>query len=334
MKTIFFAMPNEKFDQIFPGPVHDEIRSRYAVVDLPVPEISDESYISTGIGEADIVITSWGSPSFGESLLKRAPRLELIVHAAGSVRPIVTEAIWERGIRITSSAGAIAEGVAEFCLGLTLTCTKRAFWYAQQIRRGHWTRSEDVFGPPFEIYRQNVGLIGAGYVGRLFAEHLKHFGCNVLLYDPYCSKDLADALDAELLSQLDELFSRSRVVSLHAPTTDETRGMIRGSHFALLPQGALFINTARAAIVREAEMIDELRKGRFIACLDVTDPEPPLMDSPLRTLPNVLLTPHEAGSIAENRRRIGEFALSEIDRFTDGSPLVGEVTKDRLAILA
>ena len=58
-------MPNEKFDQIFPGPVHDEIRSRYAVVDLPVPEISDESYISTGIGEADIVITSWGSPSFG-----------------------------------------------------------------------------------------------------------------------------------------------------------------------------------------------------------------------------------------------------------------------------
>ena len=110
--------------------------------------------------------------------------------------------------------------------------------------------------------------------------------------------------------------------------------MIRGSHFAQLPPGALFINTARAAIVREAEMIDELRKGNIIACLDVTDPEPPLMDSPLRTLPNVLLTPHEAGSIVENRRRIGEFALAEIDRFADGAPLEGEVTKDRLSILA
>ena len=334
MTTVFFAMPNGRFDLIFPQPVLDEIRSRYSLVDLPTPDVADESYVTSGIGEAEIVITSWGSPSIGESVLNAAPRLELIVHAAGSVRPIVTDAIWERGVRVTSSANAIAEGVAEFCLGLTLTCTKRAFWYALQTRLGYWPKGDDAFGPPFEIYRQNVGLIGAGYVGRLFAEHLKRFGCNVLLYDPYCSKEVAESLDCEVVASLDELFTRSRVVSLHAPVTDETKGMIRGSHFARLPTGALFINTARGVIVREAEMIEELRKGRFIACLDVTDPEPPLIDSPLRTLPNVLLTPHEAGSIVENRRRIGEFALAEIDRFTGGESLEGEVTKDRLTILA
>ena len=101
--------------------------------------------------------------------------------------------------------------------------------------------------------------------------------------------------------------------------------MIRGRHLALLPEGAVFINTARGAVVHEQEMIEELTKGRIVACLDVTDPEPPSADSPLRNLPNVILTPHIAGAAAQNRKRIGAFIADEIEAFVHNRPLSFEV---------
>ena len=110
--------------------------------------------------------------------------------------------------------------------------------------------------------------------------------------------------------------------------------MIRGTHFRLLRPGAVFINTARAAIVHEQEMVEELAKGRFVACIDVTDPEPPPADSPLRSLPNVWLTPHIAGAVAQNLLRIGTFAANEVEAFLAGEPLHFQVTEQQLANMA
>ncbi len=334
MKRVLFAIRDERFDAIFADPIIAELRSGYEVIGGPFPRGADDKAVVAGLADAEIAITTWNSPRLTEDVLAGAERLELVAHAAGSVRPIVSDAVWRRGVRVTSAAKAIADGVAEFCLGLTLTCSKRAFWYAQEIRNGKWPKGAPVFGPPFEIYRRNVGIIGAGYVGRKFIELLRPFGCFVLLYDPYCDSAEAKRLGAEKIETLEELFSRSQVVSLHAPVTEQTKGMIRGSHFALLPDGALFINTARGVLVRQNEMVAELTRGRFIACLDVTDPEPPRLDDPLRRLPNVLLTPHEAGSIKENLRRIGELIVAELDAYLKGEPLVGEVTAERLARMA
>ena len=138
-------------------------------------------------------------------------------------------------------------------------------------------------------------------------------------------------LGATKVDTLEELFSRSLVVSLNAPSTDETKEMIRGRHFALLPKGALFINTARGAIVHELEMIEELRKGGFVACLDVTEPEPPAPDSPLRSLDNVFLTPHEAGAVAQNLLRIGTFVADEVEALLAGNDLHYEIRPEDLA---
>jgi len=116
-------------------------------------------------------------------------------------------------------------------------------------------------------------------------------------------------------------------------TTKETKGMIKGEHFRLLPDGAVFINTARGAIVNEQEMIEELKKKRFVACLDATDPEPPIENSPLRTLPNVILTPHQAGVIAENMLRMGTFVADEIEAFVNGRPQHFKVLQHQLRIM-
>ena len=129
---------------------------------------------------------------------------------------------------------------------------------------------------------------------------------------------------------LDELFEQCRVVSLNAPSTKQTENMIRGKHFKLLQDGSVFINTARGAIVNEQEMIEELKSERFIACLDVTEPEPPAEDNPLRTLPNVVLTPHIAGTIAENMARLGTLVANEIEAFITGKPLHFEIKKEML----
>jgi len=269
-----------------------------------------------------------------EEMLAAAPKLKFVAHAAGTVKPVMSEAAWKRGIRCMSGAGAIAYGVSEFCLGLMLTAAKRTYWLAQRTRQGAWNETLAAFGPAFEIYRQKIGIIAASAAGKLLIELLKPFNCQVLLYDPYCTDEAARAMGVTKVGTLDEIFSQCLVVSLNAPVTEETKGMIRGSHFAQLPRGALFINTARGILINEEEMIAELRKGKFVACLDVTNPEPPLVDSPLRTLPNVLLTPHVAGAVSQNMLRIGEWVADAIEAYVQNRQITGEVRYEQLATMA
>ena len=312
----------------------DRVAALCRVIEAPVPEDADRSFLENHIGDADIVISGWGTAPLGTDVMARAGRLKLLAHAAGSVRPVVSDALWDRGVQVTSAAAAIACGVAEFCLGLILIAPKRAFWAGLSCRQGEWREGLATFGGPQDIYQETIGIIGAGHVGRALCELLRNFTCRVILFDPYCSSEAAAALGAEKVDTLDAVFEQSLVVSLNAPTTEETRKMLRGRHFRLLREGAVFINTARAAIVDQAEMIEELEKGRFVACLDVTDPEPPPPSSRLRSLPNVWLTPHEAGAVAQNLRRIGTSVADEIEALVQGRPFHFEVTREKLANMA
>jgi phosphoglycerate dehydrogenase-like enzyme len=124
-------------------------------------------------------------------------------------------------------------------------------------------------------------------------------------------------------------------VSLHTPLLPETRGLIGREHFAAMKPGATFINTSRGEIVREADLIETFsRRTDLTAVLDVTSPEPPVEGSPLYTLPNVVLTPHIAGSTGRECRRMGETMIAEFDRWTAGSPLQCQVTQAQAALMA
>src|SRR5690606_9622243 len=120
------------------------------------------------------------------------------------------------------------------------------------------------------------------------------------------------------LIDLDTLMARSDVVSIHAPSLPNTRGMIGARQVKLIPHGAAFINTARGALVDEAALISELQTGRIQGIIDVTDPEIPQANSPLFNLPNVFLTPHVAGAIGTERARLGLMAVAEVERFVRG----------------
>lgn len=283
------------------------------------------------LADAEICVTSWGCPRMTDEILDAAPNLKLIIHAAGTVKGIVSDAVYDRGITVTSGAPALAVGVAETTLGLIICSLKNIWELARITREGRWNGPEKE--RIRELYGITIGVVGASHVGRHLMKLLRNFEVQVLCYDPVRSADEIAAHSAEKV-ELEELLRRSDVVTVHAPSIPATHHMFNRETFALMKDDAIFINTARGSLVNEADLIAELEKGRFWACIDVTDPEPPAADSPLRSLPNVTLIPHIAGSVNNGHLRIGRYVTEEIERYAAGEPAINPVPREQLATLA
>lgn len=281
--------------------------------------------------DAEIIISGWGCPTFDQKLLDHAPNLKIIFYGAGSIKHIVTAEFWERGIGITSAAALNAVPVAEYTLAQILLCLKGVWPLAGSTRAAKtFTRQFDFPGG----YESTVGLISLGLIGRRVRELLKPFDLNVLAYDPFVTQSQADELGVTLCA-LDDIFRFAHVVSLHTPWLPETEGMITGDHFRLMQPNSAFINTARGAVVREAEMIQALQERPDItAILDVTYPEPPAPESLLYRLPNVVLTPHIAGAMGGERRRMGKAVLEDLKRYLAGQPLEYQIRQEQAALMA
>ncbi|MFI8912236.1 hydroxyacid dehydrogenase [Streptomyces sp. NPDC053513] len=277
--------------------------------------------VAAALAEAEILLTCWGAPPLTAEVLARAPRLKAVVHAAGSVKHHVTDACWERGLRVTSAAAANALPVAEYTLAAILFAGKRVLRSAQRYAE---LRTDDTWlteSAPWGNYRRTIGIVGASRIGRRVVELLRPFDFEILLYDPYVDVPPPGTE----LTALDDLCARSTVVSVHAPQLPATHHMIGAAQLAAMPAGTTLINTARGSLVDEEALLPHLVTGRLHAVLDVTDPELPPPDSPLWTLPNVLLTPHVAGSLGNELHRMADQALEEVARYTRGEPLAEEV---------
>lgn len=177
-----------------------------------------------------------------------------------------------------------------------------------------------------ELFDVTIGIIGASKVGRHVIRLLQSFETNIVVADPFLSEDETKLLGVTRLS-LEELVACSDVVSIHAPVLPSTRKMLQRQHFQSMKDGAIFINTARGALVDEAALVDELKTGRIFAFIDVTNPEPPAADHPFRSLPNVILTPHIAGHISNGVFRQGRSAVEQLLEYADGKTMHGEVTE-------
>lgn len=296
----------------------------------------DRNYTSDELLEllpgAEVVITSWGSPPITEEHLAEATDLKIVGHAAGSVKTRLAPAGHERGIVLLSAADVIAESVAEYTLWAMLSGQRNLFHYARlmKVDRG-WKAKDEHYGHC--LYRKTVGIVSASMVGRRVINLLKPFGCDVMVYDPYLS-----AADAEKLgvrtATLEAVFAEPDIISIHAPSTPETKGMIQAAHFQSIRDGALLINTARTWVLDEDALVNELQRGRFHAYIDVFDQEPLPADHPMRDLDNVFLTPHVSGHTIETRLRLVEEIVRDIHRFYNNEPMRLAVSYERLKIMA
>ncbi|GAA4848764.1 hydroxyacid dehydrogenase [Luteimicrobium xylanilyticum] len=294
------------------------------------PELVRRDPARSGVGEVDVLLTGWGSPRIGEAVLAAAPRLRAVVHAAGSVKWLVSDDALSR-LTVSSAGSVNAVPVAQYTASVIQLATKRAFRLAARYRAGqHLDYSTN---PDSGSVDRVIGIVGASRIGRLVIEALVPTGNRVVVADPYLPAAEARAMGVELVG-LEELFDRSDVVSVHAPLLADTVHMIDASLLSRLRDGAVLVNTARGRLVDTDALVEECATGRIDAVLDVTDPEPLPSDHPLLALENVFVTPHIAGSSGTELRLLGDFAVDEIERLARGEELVGAVVATRLEVSA
>jgi phosphoglycerate dehydrogenase-like enzyme len=281
----------------------------------------------------DAVLTSWNAaPKFDAALLQHADRLKVIGHAAGTVKGFVPPEAFDRGIQVTHAAATIADSVGEWALMVTLLSLRKGHQFNQTMQQGLWAKRE--LGPGETLIGRRVGVVAASSTGRAFIRLLRGFDSEILVYDPYLSDEDARRMGVRRVQSVDEICRTCDVVSNHAPTTPETEGMIGAEQLALLRDGALFVNTARAGAIDYEALTRELVSGRINGALDVFPKEPLTADSPLRGLPNVVLSPHAAGGTVQSRSRLGETVVDDFARFFRGEPMHHRVTRAMLARMA
>lgn len=296
----------------------------------PVPLSSFEGAEARALlGEAEILITGWGAPHLGADELAASPNLRVVAHLAGSVKPFLDRGIQARGIVVTSAADANAIPVAEYTLAAILFANKKVFALQTAYHEARHAEAWAKVAPGLGNYRKTIGIVGASRVGRRVMALLQPFDLEVLLFDPYVGAIDAARLGSRLVD-LETLTKTVDIVSIHAPLLPETTGMISRHHLASMKAGATLINTARGAIVDQEALIEETSSGRLDAIIDVTEPDVLPSDSPLFNMPNVFLTPHIAGSLGTETRRMTQMILDEIARYIRGEPLQHRVALSEL----
>ncbi len=302
-------------------------------------------YAKKWLKDADACFTCWGSQMFTKDILDCAPKLKIILHGAGTPKAVVTDEVWERGIRVASCAPVIAIDVAETTIGAMIFSLKHMADYNNIIQKKEWGSKKGSIDQPNNVdllknkikrlnWMLTVGIVSCSHVAKNLIRFLKPFGVNILLYDPYMTQN--DAREHGFtLCGLDELMAKSDVVTLHAPKLDETNNLITKERLAMMQDGSLLINTSRGTVVDQVALTEELKSGRISAYLDVFESEPLSADSELIGLDNVILTPHISGGHTLNgSRERGKYLIEQLHSYCTLGSLKNETIEDMLDRMA
>lgn len=247
-----------------------------------------------------------------------SPSLKVVVKHGVGVDGIDVDAATRRGVPVLITAGANSQSVAEHALALIFSVARSTALLDRRMREGAWDKATHT---GVEIFGKTLGVVGLGSIGRILIDLLRPLHMQVLVYDPFLAG--GDSLpEGARLATFEEVLAESDVLSLHCPLTDETRGMLGARELGRMRRTALLINTARGELVDEAALADALQSGRLAgAGLDTFAMEPPAVDSPLWSLPNLVATPHVGANTQASRDRMGLMALGHILDVMAGRPI-------------
>ena len=259
-------------------------------------------------------------------VLDVCPRLKFIQLMSAGFDTFDIGALRQRGILFANSSASIAPAVAEHAITLMLAIKRRlaASWRSVQNRR--WSAESDSEAMT-ELTGSTVGIVGLGHIGREVAKRLSGWDVNLLYYDAIGAPSEVEQQLGARRTSLDELLGASDLVSLHVSLNSSTHHLIGERQLRLMKPSAILINTCRGPVVDEQALHAALTEGLIAAAgLDVLEIEPALADNPLLDMPNVLVTPHVAGSSIERVKRASEFALVNVERVLAGKPPLSQVT--------
>jgi len=270
-----------------------------------------EAVVKTRLKEADLVniihefsaIIVRSETKVTANILNAAKNLRAVGRAGVGVDNIDVETATRRGIVVLNAPGGNTVSTAEHAFSLLLCVARKIPQADATVRSGSWDR-KNLEG--VELYNKTLGIIGVGRIGSELSRRAIAFGMRVLAYDPYLSATRARSLQIELLDELDDLLVHSDFISLHTPLTAETRHLIDARRLQKTKPGVRIINCARGGLIDETALIAALQSGHVAAAaLDVFEAEPLPTDSPLRTVPNLVITPHLGASTAEAQESVG-----------------------------
>lgn len=292
-------------DKVFLHPEHiNELKKLGEVVIYS--DVPDEAEGIKRIKHADIVIDNWFE--MPATVISAAPKLKLLAVAATGYEWIDLQQAKKQCITVCNAPGYATEAVAEHTIGLLLAATRLTSPSQSDIRQGTWN---PLAYKGKELKGKILGIIGYGAIGRRVAEIAKTgFEMNILYNNSSSSRE-----------DLEHLIRESDMISINAPFTDKTKGMIGFKEFELMKPGVIIVNTGRGAVIDEKAFINTLKTGKiFAAGLDVLSDEPMKHTDPLFNFPNVIITPHIAFNTEESEYRCSQIVTDNIKKFLEGHP--------------
>ena len=336
---IVSLVPETNYEQVMSPEAEERLRSFATLTVNDTDTVASQEEMRDLLAEADGCLSGWGGVQITEIALERAHRLKIIAHMGGSVKRLVPDSDYERGITVTHAAAIIAKSVGEMALLLTLAGLRRMVEHdAAYKQRGTYGDDRLPYSTNRGLDGSRVGIIGASMTGREFIRLLQAFGpgVEIWVYDPYLSERGAGELGVHKVD-LPQLLSECDVVSIHAPSNENTYHMIGSEQVKMLKDGALLVNTARGRLVDYDALLPELKSGRIRAALDVyleTVPRDQIAASEYRNLENVIVAPGRSGPSEQLRRQLGAAMVDELARFFTGLEPRYKITAARRASMA
>ena len=322
-------------------PVFNQRMAEAGNIDLRVAKRGDEATAWAMLADAHVYQISAAKNELAkpfhahDALLARCPKLLCVSSGGAGFDTVDVAACTKAGVAVVNQSGGNADAVAEMTIGLLLAVARRIVECDRKLRTERGFPRESLMGR--DLRGRTLGIVGIGNAGRRVAKLAAAFGMRVLATDPFVAPEEIRTRGAEPVA-LDDLVRESDVVSLHCPRDATTMNMFDRQRFAAMKKGAYFITTARGGIHDEAALAEALRSGHLAgAGLDVWEPEPPALDSPLLKLPNVVATYHTAGVSEGARYNVARMGAEQIVAFLKGerpprlvNPEVWPVVEKRL----
>lgn len=266
-----------------------------------------------------IVIRS--ATTITEDLLAKAPNLKYVIRAGEGTDNIDKVACKAKGVKVSNTPGANNNSAAEHAMALMMTVLRQTAQASQSMGEGKWDKNSFM---GMELWKKKIGIVGMGRIGQILAKRLSGFEVSVTYFDPVTES--VDIPYAKKVNDIEELFKTCDIITLHVPLIPATKNLVGKKLLDLMKANAILINAARGGIVNEEDLVESLKAGKIRgAGLDVFAQEPLAENSPLRKLPNLVLTPHLGATTLEAQERVGEMAVDQLKEFFLNNKLLNEV---------
>ncbi len=289
--------------------------------ELTVYDRTPNEEIVSRIGDSEIVFSN--KTPFTKETIEACKNLKFIGLLSTGYNIVDLEAAKSAGITVCNIPGYSTNAVAQFTFALILELCHHVFEHSTSVKEGQWTACKDFCYwnyPLMELAGKTIGIIGFGKIGQAVGKIANAFGMNVLAFANHPNPSLEN--DNCHYADLDTIFTKSDIISLHCPLFDSTRGLICKENIAKMKDGAMIINTARGPIIVEEDLKSALESGKLSgAAVDVASVEPLPADSPLLSAPNMIITPHIAWAATETRARLMGIAVENLKAYLAGTPI-------------